>query len=92
MIRDLEGIKPSIHEDAFVADTACVIGDVKIGKGSSIWYGAVLRGDIENITIGEFTNIQDNSVVHTETDIPTKIGGLYSSRSWCNSTRLYHRK
>ncbi|NLY68116.1 MAG: gamma carbonic anhydrase family protein [Tissierellia bacterium] len=74
MIRDLEGIKPSIHEDAFVADTACVIGDVKIGKGSSIWYGAVLRGDIENITIGEFTNIQDNSVVHTETDIPTKIG------------------
>lgn len=74
MIRDLEGIKPSIHEDAFVADTACVIGDVKIGKGSSIWYGAVLRGDIESITIGEFTNVQDNSVIHTETSTPTKIG------------------
>lgn len=74
MIKDLKGVKPEIHEDAFVADTACVIGDVNIGKGSSIWYGAVVRGDIENITIGEFTNIQDNSVVHTETDIPTKIG------------------
>lgn len=44
------------------------------GKGSSIWYGAVLRGDIENITVGEFTNIQDNAVVHSDTDIPTKIG------------------
>lgn len=74
MIRDLKGIKLNIHEDAFIADTACVIGDVNIGKGSSVWYGAVLRGDIENITIGEFTNIQDNAVVHTETDIPTKIG------------------
>lgn len=74
MIRDLKGIKPDIHEDTFIADTASVIGDVNIGKGSSVWYGAVVRGDIENITIGEFTNIQDNSVVHTETDIPTKIG------------------
>jgi len=74
MIRDLKGIKPDIHEDTFIADNASVIGDVSIGKGSSVWYGAVIRGDIEKITIGEFTNIQDNSVVHTETDIPTKIG------------------
>lgn len=74
MIRDLKGIRPDIHEDTFIADTASVIGDVSIGKGSSVWYGAVIRGDIEKITIGEFTNIQDNSVVHTETNIPTKIG------------------
>ncbi|MFS8540947.1 MAG: gamma carbonic anhydrase family protein [Tissierellales bacterium] len=74
MIRDLQGIKPNIHEDSFVAETAVVIGDVNIGRGSSIWYGAVLRGDIENITIGEFSNVQDNSVIHTERGEPTKIG------------------
>lgn len=74
MIRNLNDIKPNIHKDAFVAETATVIGDVSIGEGSSIWYGTVLRGDIENIKIGKFSNIQDNSVVHTETDIPTIIG------------------
>lgn len=74
MIRDLKGVKPNIHEEAFVAETAVVIGDATIGEGSSIWYGAVLRGDIENIKIGKFTNIQDNATVHTETDIPTTLG------------------
>ena len=74
MIRDLQGIKPNIHKDSFVADTAVVIGDVTVGKGSSIWYGAVLRGDIDNITIGEFSNVQDNCVIHTEEGGPTKIG------------------
>lgn len=74
MIRDLKGVKPQIHKDAFIADSADVIGDVNIGEGSSIWYSAVLRGDIENITIGKFSNIQDNASVHTETNIPTKIG------------------
>ena len=74
MIRELKGIEPNIHNDTFIADTAMVIGDVNIGEGTSIWYGAVLRGDIENITIGKFSNIQDNATVHTETDIPTKVG------------------
>lgn len=74
MIRALKGIEPDIHKNAFVAETAVVIGDVSIGEGSSIWYGTVLRGDIENIKIGKYSNIQDNSVVHTETDIPTIIG------------------
>ena len=74
MIRKLKDIGPVIHEDTFIADTAMVIGDVNIGEGTSIWYGAVLRGDIENITIGRFSNIQDNATVHTETDIPTKVG------------------
>lgn len=74
MIRDLKGIKPNVHEDTFIADTATVIGDINIGKGSSIWYNAVLRGDIENITIGKFSNIQDNVTVHTETNVPTKVG------------------
>ena len=74
MIRDLQGIQPKVHQDAFVADSADVLGDVNIGQGTSIWYSAVVRGDIENITIGKYSNIQDNASVHTETDIPTKIG------------------
>lgn len=74
MIKNLKGVKPIIHEDAFVAETADVIGDVEIGEGSSVWYGAVLRGDIEDIKIGKYSNIQDNATVHTETHIPTRIG------------------
>lgn len=74
MIRDLDDKRPKIHNSAFVAETATVIGDVNIGEGTSIWYGTVLRGDIENIRVGKFSNIQDNSVVHTETNIPTIIG------------------
>src|SRR5690554_4424499 len=74
MIRELEDVTPQIHPDSFIADTAVVIGDVTIGEGSSIWYGAVLRGDIEDIVVGRYSNIQDNATVHTETDIPTKIG------------------
>lgn len=74
MIKNLKGIKPNINEDTFIAENASVIGDVNIGEGTSIWYNAVLRGDIENITIGKYSNIQDNSTVHTATNIPTKIG------------------
>jgi carbonic anhydrase/acetyltransferase-like protein (isoleucine patch superfamily) len=74
MIKDLKEHKPKIHPTVFIADSADVIGDIIIGENSSIWYGAVVRGDIENIEIGKYTNIQDNAVVHTETNIPTKIG------------------
>lgn len=74
MLKNLGDVKPRIHKDAFVAETADVIGDVEIGEGSSIWYGTVLRGDIEDIVIGKYSNIQDNATVHTETDIPTRIG------------------
>ncbi|MBC7087634.1 MAG: gamma carbonic anhydrase family protein [Tissierellales bacterium] len=74
MIKDLKDRKVMIHSTSFVAESADVIGDVIIGENSSIWYGAVVRGDIERIEIGNYTNIQDNSVVHTETNIPTKIG------------------
>lgn len=74
MIKTLKGQEPNIDKNAFIAETADVIGKVKIGEGSSIWYGSVLRGDIEPISIGVYTNIQDNCVVHTENNIPTKIG------------------
>jgi carbonic anhydrase/acetyltransferase-like protein (isoleucine patch superfamily) len=63
-----------VHESVFIAPTATVIGDVTIGAGSSIWYGSVVRGDLDAIVIGEGTNIQDNCVVHVDRDAPTRIG------------------
>ena len=74
MIKSLQGIKPQIHEDTFIAENASIIGDVNIGEGSSIWYNAILRGDIENITIGKYSNVQDNVTVHTGKNAPTKLG------------------
>ena len=74
MIKNNKTENPQIHENAFIADSADVMGDVIIGEGSSIWYSAVVRGDIENIRIGKYTNIQDNATVHTETNIPTQLG------------------
>lgn len=74
MIKDLKGITPKVHEEAFVAETATVLGEVTIGEGSSIWYGAVLRGDIAPIRIGRYSNIQDNATVHNETNIPAEVG------------------
>lgn len=64
LILPWRGVAPQIHERAFIAPNATVIGDTVIGKGSSIWYGTVVRGDVHEIRIGERTNIQDNSVVH----------------------------
>ncbi|MEM6903565.1 MAG: gamma carbonic anhydrase family protein, partial [Pseudomonadota bacterium] len=59
-----QGIWPKISQHAFIASTAVIIGDVEIGAGSSIWYGCVLRGDVNVIRVGENTNIQDGTVVH----------------------------
>jgi carbonic anhydrase/acetyltransferase-like protein (isoleucine patch superfamily) len=70
--------KPAIEEGSFVASNASVIGEVSLGKGSSVWYGATVRGDVNYITIGDYTNIQDNVVVHAakiaKNDFPTIIG------------------
>jgi carbonic anhydrase/acetyltransferase-like protein (isoleucine patch superfamily) len=57
-----------------VAPTAVLIGDVEIGAGATVWFGAVLRGDVEAITVGPGTNIQDNTVIHTARGLPTRIG------------------
>lgn len=65
LIRSVRGYTPQIGEDTFLAETAAVIGNVRIGSGCSIWYGAVLRGDVNAITIGDRTNIQDGAVIHT---------------------------
>ncbi len=73
-IYELEGVAPRIHADAFVHPDAVVIGDVVIGSESSVWAGAVLRGDFGNITVGAGTSIQDGTVIHAGPGFPTIIG------------------
>lgn len=67
---------PTIHSSAWVVPGATVIGDVILEEESSVWYSAVLRGDINRIVIGPRSNIQDNAVVHVDTDYPTTMGEL----------------
>ncbi len=66
MIRSLDGNKPKIHPSVFVSEAAYIVGDVEIGEGSSIWPGAVIRGDYGKIIIGKNCSIQDNCVLHTD--------------------------
>ncbi len=63
-VRAYKGITPKINETAFIAETATVIGDCVIGRDSGIWFGCVLRGDVNEIRIGERTNIQDLTMIH----------------------------
>ncbi len=74
MIVKFKEKEPDIAMDTFIAENASVIGDVSIGEGSSVWFGAVLRGDIAGIRIGKRSNVQDNAVVHVDTNTPTIIG------------------
>ena len=67
-------IIPQVAKNCFIAPGAMVIGQVDLKEGSSIWHNAVLRGDINKITIGKNSNIQDNSVVHGDSDYPVKVG------------------
>jgi carbonic anhydrase/acetyltransferase-like protein (isoleucine patch superfamily) len=70
---ELGGKRPTVHPDAYIAPTAVLIGDVDIGAGASVWFGAVLRGDEAQITVGAGANIQDNAVIHCARDLPTVI-------------------
>lgn len=65
--------EPKLGRNCFVAPTATIIGDVTLGDDVSVWFGAVIRGDVESITIGDRTNIQDNSVVHPNSNTPVVI-------------------
>lgn len=65
IIKEVRGHTPKIGENTFLAETATLLGDVTIGRDCGIWYGAVLRGDVNKITIGDRTNIQDGVVIHT---------------------------
>lgn len=65
---------PNLHPTVFIARGAAIIGDVQIGARSSVWFNSVLRGDIQSITIGEGTNIQDGTIIHLENNIPAVVG------------------
>ncbi|MDT0400817.1 MULTISPECIES: gamma carbonic anhydrase family protein [Streptomyces] len=74
LITGIGGREPKIDEDAFVAPTASVIGDVTLGAGASVWYGAVLRGDVERISVGASSNVQDNCTLHADPGFPVSVG------------------
>jgi carbonic anhydrase/acetyltransferase-like protein (isoleucine patch superfamily) len=70
----VNGLTPRIHESVFLAPGSVVVGDVEIGEQTSVWFGAVIRGDVAPIKIGARTNIQDGSVVHVDSGTPCVIG------------------
>ena len=71
---ELNGVRPQIAESAWVADSARVMGNVRMAEDSSVWFGAVVRGDNELIAIGRGSNVQDGSVLHTDQGKPLSIG------------------
>jgi carbonic anhydrase/acetyltransferase-like protein (isoleucine patch superfamily) len=73
-IVELDGVAPTIGADVFLAPTAVLIGDVRIGDRANIWFGAVLRGDTSHIEIGAECSIQDNVVIHCAHELPTIVG------------------
>ena len=68
------GKKPNIHESAFIAPTATIIGDVTIGEGTNVWFGAIIRGDWGTIKIGKNTSIQENVTIHIKMGTTAIIG------------------
>jgi len=73
-IYELDGLTPQLGEGAWVADSAQVIGNVILGDGASVWFGAVLRGDNEPMRVGKGTNIQEGSVIHSDPGFPVTLG------------------
>jgi carbonic anhydrase/acetyltransferase-like protein (isoleucine patch superfamily) len=71
---ELGGVAPTIGRDVWLAPTAVLIGDVRVGDRANIWFGAVLRGDYSHIEIGAGSSVQDNAVLHCAEDLPTVIG------------------
>lgn len=74
MISTFHDKKPDVSQAAFVAANATLVGGVRLAAGSSVWYGAVLRADTNDITVGKNSNVQDNAVLHTEAEHPVVIG------------------
>ncbi|MET8948653.1 gamma carbonic anhydrase family protein [Streptomyces sp. NPDC004542] len=74
LITGIGGREPKVDPGAFVAPTASVIGDVTLGAGASVWYGAVVRGDVERISVGASANVQDNVTLHADPGFPVSVG------------------
>src|SRR4051795_10515815 len=73
-LMEVNGVAPTIGRDVWLAPTAVLVGDVRVGDRANIWFGAVLRGDYSHIEIGEGCSIQDNSVIHCAEGLPTVVG------------------
>jgi carbonic anhydrase/acetyltransferase-like protein (isoleucine patch superfamily) len=73
-VYQLDTLTPRLHETAYVADSAQVIGDVELAEGASIWFGAILRGDNEPMRIGRNSNVQDGSMLHSDPGSPLTLG------------------
>lgn len=73
MIKPFKNITPNVHEAAYIADDALIIGDVEIGENASVWFGSILRGDVNFIRIGAGTNIQDGTVIHVSSKTHSTI-------------------
>ena len=73
-IYQLDDLSPAIHDSAWVADNAQVMGNVTLAEDSNVWFGVVIRGDTDTITVGRGSNIQDNSVLHADPGMPLNIG------------------
>src|SRR5437763_15164337 len=69
---------PTIHSSAWIVPGATILGDVILNEESSVWYGAVLRGDINRIIVGPRYNVQDNAVIHVDTNYATSMGALFN--------------
>lgn len=74
MLRAYKGVSPRLHTTAYVNEVAYVVGDVEIGAESSVWPGVVIRADRQKIVIGQRSNVQDNSILHTNRRFPLTIG------------------
>lgn len=73
-VLSFQGDEPSVDPSAYVAPTAALIGRVSVGAGASVWFGAVMRGDTDDLVLGERSNLQDNAVVHADPGSPAIIG------------------
>jgi len=78
IIVPFKGVRPTVAASAWVAPNATLAGAVTLGERASVFYGAVLRGDMDSITIGDDTNLQDNVTVHVDTGVPTVVGARVS--------------
>ncbi|MFC4329813.1 gamma carbonic anhydrase family protein [Streptomyces andamanensis] len=78
LVMGIGGREPQVDAEAFVAPSASVIGEVVLGAGASVWYGAVLRGDVERIAVGADSNVQDNCTLHADPTFPVSVGARVS--------------
>jgi carbonic anhydrase/acetyltransferase-like protein (isoleucine patch superfamily) len=74
MIMNFMDKKPTIKEDVYISETSVIIGDVTLKRNTNVWFGAVLRGDVNSIIIGENTNIQENTIIHVDENEQVEIG------------------